>query len=59
MFMIVRTNIDLLFLKYCSQEKPADPYSNFIQPVFDTVATELFSITCSIIGEISSNMINV
>ena len=59
MFMIARTDIDLLFLKCYSQEKTADPDSNFIKTVFDTVVTELYSVTCSIIGEISSHMLNV
>ena len=53
MFMIVRMDIDLLSLK------SADPYSNFIKTGFDTAATELFSVTCSIYGEINSNMLNV
>ena len=34
--MIIRTDIDLLFLKCCSQEKSADPYFNFIKTVFET-----------------------
>ena len=51
MFMIVRTDTDLLFFKCCSQVKSADQYSNLIKAVFDTAATELFSVTCSIIGE--------
>ena len=37
----------------------ADPYSNFIINVFDTAATELLSVTCSIIGETNFNMLNV
>ena len=59
MFMIVRTDIDLLSLKCCSQEKLADPHSNFIKTMFDTTATQLFSAACSVIGEITSNMLNV
>ena len=52
-------DIGLLFLKCFSQEKSADQYLNFIKTVFDTAATELFSVICSIIGEISSNMLIV
>ena len=59
MFVIVRTDIALLCLKCYSQEKSAGPYSNFIKTMFDTAATGLFSVTCSIIGETSSNMLNV
>ena len=59
MFMIVAMDIDLLFLKCCSQEKSADPYSNFIIIVFDTAATELLSVTCSIISETNFSMLNV
>ena len=51
--MIVRTDTDLLFLKCCLQVKLANKYSNFIKTIFDTAATELFSVTCSIIGEMS------
>ena len=67
MFMIVLIDIDLIFSKNCSQEKLENLYSNFIwsyilipfHSIFDTAATELFSGNCSIIGEISSNMVNV
>ena len=49
MFMIVRTHVDLLFLK-CSQEKSADPYFSIIKTVF--------LVTFSITGKISYDMPN-
>ena len=54
--MIVRRT--LTCLKCFPQEQPADPYSNFIKTVFDSAVTEIFLVTCSIIGKISSNMLN-
>ena len=43
-FMIFRTDIELLFLKCCSQKKSADRHSNLITTVLHTGTTELFSV---------------